>query len=483
MLALEVEYLVGVCYASRDPSDPAPDWPVEIDRVFSALVATWAARGGRADERAALEWLEAEPAPEVLASAAESRSPAIAYVPPNDSTAPDLRRHRSDTAPDLSVLPSHRRRQRRRFPAAVPLSPLTAFNWPESVTDKATLEALQRLACDTAYVGHSASLVRCHFRVDPAVLSGEALRRRSRRKVYRGRLAELTRAFEAGERPQPGASVEPIVEPPAAVKGTTFGDRWLIFADAGGNSPDLRASAVAAQAFRKAVLSGFGDEPIPEIISGHEAGGRPSTQPHLAVLPLADVGWQWSEGRLLGMALCLPRSSSDMDETMLFRAVARVMRARGSLEDDEVSVDLPGGLRWRLVRTAAPTVSSLKPYRYQAAAECWATATPIVLDRHAKSSDPMERQEEIVQMISLGCERVGLGRPTQVVVDKHSAIRGAPSAVPSARSPSWCRWTLPGALAGRMLTHAVLEFAEPVRGPLVLGAGRFLGLGLCLPIE
>ena len=58
MLTLEVEYLLGVAFAARGPADDAPDFPPQIDRVFSALVASWAARGERADERAALEWLE-----------------------------------------------------------------------------------------------------------------------------------------------------------------------------------------------------------------------------------------------------------------------------------------------------------------------------------------------------------------------------------------------------------------------------------------
>jgi CRISPR-associated protein Csb2 len=31
--------------------------------------------------------------------------------------------------------------------------------------------------------------------------------------------------------------------------------------------------------------------------------------------------------------------------------------------------------------------------------------------------------------------------------------------------------------------HAVIQFGAPVEGPLVLGAGRYLGYGLCLPLD
>ncbi len=39
-----------------------------------------------------------------------------------------------------------------------------------------------------------------------------------------------------------------------------------------------------------------------------------------------------------------------------------------------------------------------------------------------------------------------------------------------------------GKLGERPLRHLVLTFGERVRGPLILGAGRFQGLGLCLPL-
>jgi CRISPR-associated protein Csb2 len=32
------------------------------------------------------------------------------------------------------------------------------------------------------------------------------------------------------------------------------------------------------------------------------------------------------------------------------------------------------------------------------------------------------------------------------------------------------------------LTHAVIDFAEPVRGPVLIGAGRYNGFGVCRPL-
>jgi CRISPR-associated protein Csb2 len=62
-------------------------------------------------------------------------------------------------------------------------------------------------------------------------------------------------------------------------------------------------------------------------------------------------------------------------------------------------------------------------------------------------------------------------------------VTGAPSAYPSGHAPRWTGWRLPKSLATRQLTHALLQFNEPVRGPVILGAGRFGGLGLCRALD
>ena len=36
--------------------------------------------------------------------------------------------------------------------------------------------------------------------------------------------------------------------------------------------------------------------------------------------------------------------------------------------------------------------------------------------------------------------------------------------------------------APRVRVHADIRFESPVTGPLLLGAGRYFGLGLCLPV-
>ncbi|MCX7631680.1 MAG: type I-U CRISPR-associated protein Csb2, partial [Geminicoccaceae bacterium] len=138
-LAIEVEYLTGVARAANDRGDGA-DWPPQPDRLFSALVATWAARGERPEERAALEWLERQPAPAIHASAAQPRDAAKVFVPPNDG-APS----------SITILPDRRRRQERRFAACLPQDPVVRWLWPE-LPEPPIFDALAALAHDTSYL-------------------------------------------------------------------------------------------------------------------------------------------------------------------------------------------------------------------------------------------------------------------------------------------------------------------------------------------
>ena len=83
------------------------------------------------------------------------------------------------------------------------------------------------------------------------------------------------------------------------------------------------------------------------------------------------------------------------------------------------------------------------------------------------------------------CEHAGLPRvdPANLQVGKHAALAGVPPARRLAGAPPWTGWQVPRSLATRWLTHAVVDFGREVEGPVILGAGRFTGLGLLRPVE
>lgn len=477
-LVLEIEHLTGVAFAALGPDSDLPDWPPQPDRVFSALVASWGARGQRATEARALEWLEVQPAPRIVASGHIARTAPVRFVPPNDP--------KSGTAGNPAVVPALRSRQPRRFPAARPFDPLVRYVWPGADPDAGTMAALEGLAADTAYVGHSTSQTRCRFtRAGAEALPEDALW--PTRSVYKGRLAELCRFFDAGRRPNRGALVKPPAEAGREMPHGVFGERWLLLEHRAGDMPDLRAAALVAKEIRDTLSSGYrqiglGDR-VPEAVSGHRSGGAPALSPHIAIVPMSVTGSLYSDGHALGFAVVPPRDGGLFDDADFLRALRAVApfdpkSGRHVLHLHRFGLHL------------APTVDppgdrrSLDPALYTAPATTFATVTPIVLDRHLKEKGAA-RQEEIARQIAAACRNAGFPEPeTQAIVpDKHSAVTGAPSAYPSGNAPAWMRWKLPESLASRQLTHAVIRFPEKVCGPVLLGAGRFVGLGLCRPLD
>ena len=484
-LVLEVEYLSGVSFAAVGPDSEAPDWPPQPDRIFSALVAAWAARGEDKREAEALRWLEKLPVPRLLASNAEPRTGALVFVPPNDPSS-----KRAKTA--KGVLPSLRNRQPRRFPAARPHDAIVQLLWNAVAPEGEILTALQSLAGDVAYIGHPASLTRCRFILDQDLSDlNEAIL--PKRRIYSGRFDELRRDFKAGRKPSPGHPVRPASKAKHEQSGI-FSDRWLILEHVAGDMPDIRACGIVAKTLRDALLDGYGrigsGKATPEVISGHAPDGKPSRAPHLAVVPLTFTGFPYADGHIMGFALVPPRDSTILDDENFRRALRRL----APVDEDygrriltlTPKAGMPSGDAFSI--KLSPTLEvpankrSLDPALYIRPARTFATVTPIVFDRHLKAKGAA-RQEEIATQIAAACRNVGLPEPEAVVADKHSAVEGAPAAYPSAKSPPWMRWRQPPSLASRRLTHAVIRFAQPVEGPAILGAGRFMGLGLCRPVD
>lgn len=475
-LLLEVEFLTGAYRGAEEPASPLADWPPQPDRIFSALVSSWAARGGNDEEEDALKWLESQEPPSVHASDCWFRNAPDVFVPPND---PQVSR---TPATYQQVLPATRRRQPRRFQAACPRDPTLTIAW-QAEPDERCIEALRRLAHDVSYVGHSTSLVRCHFTLGVA----EDLRHPAappRRVVYSGRLEELESAYRVnGVRPviRAGATVAPDLDSATSADRRTEEPEWLVLEVMSDWRPDLLASGVLCRDLRRTLMSGYRQidlaNRIPEVVSGHAADGRPTKQPHVAIIPMAFVGREHASAAIFGFAV-VPPAGVELAEIPGFPAA---FDAVSKYEEQEqrrlLSVDGAGpDGSIDLSPVAGETAGSLSPAEYRRPARVWATVTPVVLDRHLKSFDDLEKRQILVS----SCVNAGLPRPEprKIQVTRHSAVLGVPSVVTGRSAPPWTKWRVPESLRTRTLVHAVIEFPEPVAGPVMLGAGRFTGLGL-----
>jgi CRISPR-associated protein Csb2 len=208
----------------------------------------------------------------------------------------------------------------------------------------------------------------------------------------------------------------------------------------------------------------------------------------VAVVPLTFTGFPHADGHVMGFAIIPPRDSAILDDDAFrraWRAVAPMNEQRGR----RILVLKPKGgpasgpaFSIDLSPTLEADRRSLDPALYSRPARTFASVTPIVLDRHLKET-AAARDEEAKAQVATACDHIGLPTPEAIAVSKHSAVEGAASAYPSGRSPAWTGWRLPRSLASRHLIHAVIRFGSAVEGPVLLGAGRYMGLGLCRPVD
>lgn len=486
MLSLGIRYLCGWAMATHPADREAAEWPPHPDRVFMALVAAHFETLGPPDERAVLEWLESQAPPMLAVPDASARRVVTSFVPVNDVSTP---RTKKITPPIVeagrAVLPEHRPRQPRQFPLSIPhvsaaaTLPTTFVVWREADVSSELRRRIDGLCRKVTHVGHSASLVQMWVsdtHAEPShVPDPNALQRL--RVPTAGRFQELEHRYAAGRRPSQGmwtGYAKPASER-TPVGTSVFDDSLLVFRRVEGTRLDLRSTLLVTTALR-GLVTGMGPQPSPEWISGHQADGSPTRLPHLAFVPLAEVGHPHAEGRLLGAAVVVPRQTSpDQLSALLDQIYSR--------QEDAQRRDTPafqlhngGAFEWQVeLALSADRAWSLRPSTWCGSVDrpstTWATVTPIVLDRFPK------REGDREEAVGLACERIGLPKPVDVATHQVSMFRGVPTA------SEFPGMSFKVGAPRRVQLHAILRFDVPILGPVLLGAGRHRGYGLCRPFE
>lgn len=532
MLAIEVELLTGRYAATAHNDRGRAEWPPHPARFFSALVAALHDyEDADQAERAALLWLEQQSAPSLWVdpeSRVGRRQVQDIYVPVNDVTlggdaairlaeakvaeaktpattsraeaalenvkreAVAIDAQPSDKAlkTAASLMPERRTRQVRTFPVVRPETPTFAFLWP-TADPSPHRAALEQLCARVTRLGHSSSLVRCSA-VDrdltPTLVpsdEGDVVLR----VVGPGQLERLDRAFEHHQgvqsrvlpaRPQRYRSASKVTAPPPPAE-SVFSTDWVLFERVGGSRPVSSRATDLARALRGALIELHGNQDLPATLSGHAESG-PTEQPHVAFVPLPFVGHEHADGALMGCALVLPRELAKNDRELLLRLVAKWEKERA---DQRGNLTLAGGTLPSFIvrRVDVSAKAALDPTRWCRASTRFITATPIALDKNPgnlrSNQDGTARKAalEAQHSISEACLRVVGVRPVSVEVSLAPLLPGAQHV------RDFLPWPGRPGRTPRVRVHADICFATPVRGPLLLGAGRYFGLGLCLPVE
>jgi CRISPR-associated protein Csb2 len=513
VLTLGIRYLTGCVVASDVADRNRVEWPPHPGRVFMALAAAHFQTGADKSERDALEWLELQGAPQIHAPDHTTRAVVTQFVPVNDRTGPS-------NAPIQSVERVPRIRQPRRFARGWLVRDTVYLFWPEAQPVN-HFPVLTGLCAKVSRIGHSASLVHMwasesepelspnwvpnrllpteYFRVPNEGLLGylglqfkeqqvdlffrlKAAAESSDKRAQKSAKIVLRAMF----RSQVPVRLRPEIsiwqgyarrkEQEEEVRcETVFDPHLLVFSLRRLDGPyqylDLLTTLQLTGRLRQALLQRLGTE-IPDVLSGHSDNGR-AELPHIALFPLPFVEHEHAHGGILGVAVAIPRDSRPPDRQRLLDAFAGICRyglMLGSL--GRWALDLPDQGSTTLHQrswTAAPT-----------GARVWGTVTPYVLDRHVKTKDKVEYLNGLVDTVRTSWQRISqsldVETSLEITATGLSALLGVPASdqfPPLLRKDgSKCRHV-----------HLILTFDQPVVGPVLLGAGRFRGYGLCRPLE
>lgn len=462
MFSIEVELLAGRYTATSAFDYGQPEWPPHPDRLFSALYCAYAEGPFGDAERDALLWMESLAPPALAASDAVRRETPKSYVPPNDAS-------------DLEAVPDFRTTKApRRFPTVIPDERIVHFVWdPRNSQDiERHREALQRLGEHVQYLGHSSTPVR----VTVADFDGDVTYEPDPsgtipiRVPRPGRLEELEYRYSIDERPVPSASasyVKTDEQKDSDIPTSCFSEMVVFRREEGPRFP-LEGAYKLTSKVRAAVMS-RAEDPVRPIITGHTEDGTPLQGDHIAYIPMANVDHRHADGAVLGFALLMPEETTPDQRRYVYRALER-HTAEG--EDVLDTLRFRDTANLQVSRTPVPTRKSLQPKTYKGPARQWATMTPMVYDRFPKDKDGDRKKDIIIR----ACKRIGLPQPQSIGFDTHSPLDGVPPSTEFFVSPK-------ASFANRPRTHVVLAFEEPVRGPVVLGAGRYFGLGVMRPCD
>lgn len=401
------------------------------------------------------------------------------------------------------VLPEGRIKQPRTFPSVTPSVSSVAFVWRDTELPTDIRPGLERLLRRLIRVGHSSSMVAARVFSDEDV---KALSSRATtyspddveghhmvRWVSKGQVERLGRAFDLHQEVEPRVlpatfvryreGTSPTVEKPAV--GVFAHDDMVVFARVGGPRLPMTSTVGIARQFRRALLAAA-ETDVPALLSGHTADGAALGEAHLAIVPLPVVGNPHADGAILGLGLVFPRGCSPDDRRRVLAAIGRLEKETPGTDDPPViHLKLGQGNDLELQRVAwgEDGRATLQPGWWTRSSRSWASATPVALDRHPgnlQDEDPVRRRkafDEARESIALAIERAGYPEPTEIDVVRSCVLPG------SAKPRTFPRYPVDTARPQRVLVHTRIVFPKAVRGPILLGAGRFFGLGLHLPVD
>lgn len=511
-LMISVRFLLEAFHGRGDQGEP--EWPPSPLRLFQALVNAAARQGGAETDRA-LEWIERQPAPNIVATppaAVQPRDGFKSFVPDNVG---DLVAKSWSGGKENDI--SKYRTAKEIRPTRLPEDAVVRYLWPLPDAAAVNLPDCRRMACaisafgwgidmvvaDAAVVGQTETDALVGERWLPCATGGSV----ALRAPVHGTLADLRSRYEAflSRISLVKDAVFKPVPPLAAFAISNYRKSSEMarapFAVFALRKPDDSAFATFATARKGLHLSGmlrhcatqiapqmgWDAKRVAAFVLGHgeprKESHTPVDGPRLVFIPLPSIEYQGKiKGRSVGPIRRVSVSVTGNLDPCEFAAVARALDGQELIDE----------------KTKAPVAYLCKTScdegainRYFAQAREWVSVTPIVLPGH---DDPRRLRRKLNEAILSPHEKAAVVEKIESRIDAllRKAMRQA--GIPAALADTaQIQWRGSGFMPGVDLAmnyaineqhrrfrrvHCRMIFQEPVRGPLCMGGGRYAGLGL-----
>lgn len=472
MLAISVELLHGIFRGDPDGTANTGaltrgEWPPAPARLLAAMVAADGTRDRcRVTDGSELEWFEQLPAPVIHAH----EDPEHQILQPRYVVEHAGRFAVNPKGRTLFTCQEYIGRKSAEIRAGVrvaPRYPHVVYSWDTEAPSR-MLAALRRRAARIGYLGAADSPVRVRvgtyvpksvgaadvFQPDPDGDIEISVPQEGDVQVLDAmydRWVELGADVARAQFPALRHQV-PYRSPAAALQDDAGAVvAWLRL----GTAVSGRRVTAVTELFKQAVLSrhqSIHGEP-PPVLHGH--GFTRSGYELARFLALPDVGFPRSRGRIHGLALWMPPGCDSTVRQRAGDAALAVQRLTGRGVD--VSV---------VPRQGEDRPFAASPKRWTGRSRCWVTAFPAIHERRGVLD---------LAEVSRWCAHAGLPEPVGFRSARSPLARGAVDLAP-------VEVNRPGR-PGLPYSHVQLWFAQAVAGPVVIGAGRQRGFGLCVPVD
>lgn len=470
----------------------APEWPLHPGRLHAGLVSVLheiTDPDAFSAAEAAIRWMEGLGCPEVHAADGVPFPVLPHFVPFNDKSISASAKTRGMEAclPD-----SPRRRRERMFPGVVISAPVIRFVW---MVDQDALalhrESMHRLLVRLTYFGRSVNMcVARLLETPPSELPrADKLQRwipdphgsADLRVAEQGTLAAL-RSIYAGTmigsamgtaRYRPPGEPEWIEE---AVVPSMWASAWSAYDRTDGALTPIRSVEVFAKAVRQELVrrarlqTGAPDlsSPVDPWISGHAADLSPHRGERVGILPLCNVLHdQHPSGVVLGFTFLMPKNTP-MERAEQLAALLDGFDCPSGRVPPFSKIRVPSGdVHFTPIGRQPPV--GLTPRRYIGPATTWATVTPVRLARFPKTAE----RGELRRLVVSAFVNSGLPEPRRVDFGDDPFFQQLPRARDFTQERERQKFAI----------HVAAVWDQPIAGPILVGGGRYHGIGLMAPLQ